>query len=265
VRLKTMAGHRGLKVGSCIMEFATPGIGHVLKGAGCDFAFVDMEHSGFTFDLLKQVLRYLEAADLPVVVRPPSKNYTDIAMAKDMGAEGLLLPHLRNEEEAQSILASMLYPPDGVRGVALQIAHDRYEPGPSMDKLAAANREAAFFCTIENRDGLENVEAIASVPGVDGLWLGHNDLSASLGVPGAYDHPDFVAAEERVAKAAATHGKSYGRVANSPSEAERLFAAGADTIICSGDIWLLFEALRGMTSEIRERLAGREAGSTEPG
>ena len=93
--LKQMARTKDLKVGHFIVEFATPGIGQILKAAGCDFALLDTEHSGFGIDTVKQVLRYMQAADLPTIVRVPSREYHHIARAADAGAEGVMLPSWR--------------------------------------------------------------------------------------------------------------------------------------------------------------------------
>ena len=86
--LKQMARTRSAKLGHFVVEFVTPGIGHILKSAGCDFVFFDMEHSGFGFETVKSALRYFEAAGLPAIVRVPSRDYHHIARAMDMGAEG---------------------------------------------------------------------------------------------------------------------------------------------------------------------------------
>src|ERR1700685_2655874 len=107
--LKEMAKTKSPKFGHFIVEFATPGIGHILKSAGCDFVLFDLEHSGFHFETVKSVMRYFEAADLPAVVRVPSKEYHHIARAMDMGAEGLMLPMVGNVNEAIHILKSMKY------------------------------------------------------------------------------------------------------------------------------------------------------------
>jgi 2-keto-3-deoxy-L-rhamnonate aldolase RhmA len=143
--LKELAGSKAPKFGHFIVEFATPGIGHILKSAGCDFVLFDLEHSGFGFETVKSAIRYFEAADLPVIVRVPSKEYHHIARAMDMGAEGLMLPMVGNVGEARHILNSMKYTPDGGRGVALQVSHDRYRPGTVVDKFTAANRRSTFF------------------------------------------------------------------------------------------------------------------------
>src|ERR1700680_4077474 len=107
--LKQMTRTAETKLGHFIVEFATPGIGHILKSAGCDFALFDLEHSGFHFETVKSVLRYFEAAQLPAIVRVPSKEYHHIARAMDMGAEGLMLPMGGNVDEVRHIVHSMKY------------------------------------------------------------------------------------------------------------------------------------------------------------
>ena len=111
--LKAMAGTKALKLGHFIVEFATPGIGHILKSAGCDFVLFDLEHSGFGFETVKSALRYFEAADLPAIVRVPSRDYHHIARAMDMGAEGLMAPMVGNVEDVRHIVNSMKYHPRG--------------------------------------------------------------------------------------------------------------------------------------------------------
>ena len=253
--LKEMAGSRELKVGHFIVEFATPGIGQILKSAGCDFALFDCEHSGFGFETIKSVLRYMQAADLPTIVRVPSKEYHHIARAADMGAEGIMLPMVGSAEEARTILDCMKYHPVGRRGVALAVAHDRYMPGPTLDKLAAANRWTTLFAQIETRQGVENAEAIAAVDGVDCLWVGHFDLSASLGIPGQFEHKDFTDAVETVIAACRKHGKSAGRLVPTVDEGVTLHQAGFDFICYSGDVWALHGAVQQAVNEIRQRAA----------
>ncbi len=249
--LKDMTRRRDLKLGSFIVEFATPGIGQILKSAGCDFVLFDTEHSGFGFETMKSALRYMQAADLPAIVRVPSKEYHHIARAADMGAEGIMLPMVGNAEEARWILDCMKYVPDGHRGVALQIAHDRYRPGPTMEKLAAANRRTTLFAQIETREGVENADAIAAVDGVDCLWVGHFDLSCSLGIPGQFDHPDFHAAIEAVTRACRTHGKALGRLVPDVATGLAIHRAGFDFVCYSGDVWILHNALATALDEMR--------------
>src|ERR1700751_4767799 len=138
-RLKEFVGKTDVKFGHFIVEFATPGIGHILKSAGCEYVLFDLEHSGFHFETVKSALRYFEAADLPAIVRVPSRDYQHIARAMDMGAEGLMAPMGGSAEEAKRIVQSMKYHPAGARGVALGVAHDRYRQGPIDQKFTSAN------------------------------------------------------------------------------------------------------------------------------
>jgi 2-keto-3-deoxy-L-rhamnonate aldolase RhmA len=250
--LKEMVGVRTPKFGHFIVEFATPGIGHILKSAGCDYVLFDLEHSGFTFETVKSALRYFEAADLPAIVRVPSKEYHHIARALDMGAEGIMLPMVGNADEVRHILNSMKYHPAGKRGVALQVAHDRYRPGAVNDKLAAANRRTTLFCQIETAEGVENCEAIAAIDGVDCLWVGHFDLSSSLGIPGEFGNKLFTDAIARVAKATAKYNKAYGRLVPTVEQGIEINRIGFDFICYSGDVWVLHNALAEAIGQLRE-------------
>jgi 2-keto-3-deoxy-L-rhamnonate aldolase RhmA len=258
--LKNFAGNKSLKLGHFIVEFATPGIGHILKSAGCDFVLFDLEHSGFHFETVKSAIRYFEAADLPVIIRAPSKEYHHIARAMDMGAEGLMLPMVGSAPEARQILNSMKYAPDGGRGVALQVAHDRYRPGAVTDKFGAANKRSTLFCQIETAESVKNADAIAALPGVDCLWVGHFDLSVSLGVPGQFDSKKFTEAIKRVVAAAAKHGKSLGRLVPTVEEGIQLYRQGFDFICYSGDVWVLHNALAEAIGKLREGCAPKGTG-----
>lgn len=253
--LKQMAGVRAPKLGHFIVEFATPGIGHILKSAGCDFVLFDLEHSGFGFETVKSALRYFEAADLPAIVRVPSREYHHIARAMDMGAEGLMLPMVSSVEEVRHIINSMKYHPVGRRGVALQVAHDRYRPGSVADKFIATNKRTTLFCQIETAEGVENCDAMAAIDGVDCLWVGHFDLSVSLGIPGAFDNKIFTDAIGRVAAATKKHGKALGRLVPSVESGIEVNRIGFDFICYSGDVWVLHNALAEAIGKLREGCA----------
>ncbi len=249
--LKGLAGTRTLKLGHYVGEFTTPGIGHILKNAGCEFVFLDMEHSGMGFETLASVLRFFETVGLPVVVRPAAKSYEYVARALDTGAEGLVPPMMGSAEECRRVLDYMKYTPDGSRGVALGIAHDNYTGGDVKEKLNAANQRTSLFAMIETREGIENAEAIAALDGVDCLWVGQFDLSSSLGIPGQFDHPDFARAVDAVIAAARKHGKALGCMAMSVEESVALARQGFEMICYSGDVWLLGAAVRSGIESIR--------------
>ena len=258
--LKAMARTRALKAGHFIVEFATPGIGHLLKNAGCDFVLFDTEHSGFHHETVKSVLRYFEAADLPTIVRVPSTSYDQIARAADMGAEGVMLPMVDDAAQARDGVACLKYAPEGRRGVALGIAHDRYRTGPVTATLAAANRRTTLFAQIETRSGVGNADAIAAVDGVDCLWVGHFDLSSSLGVPGDFAHPEFLKAIDAVAAACRRHGKALGRLVPDVATGADYRARGFDFLCYSGDVWTYQAALKAGIEGLRDACRGHDAG-----
>lgn len=250
--LKEVCTAGGLQVGTFVAEFATPGIGYILKNAGLDFVFLDMEHTGFDVATMKPLLRFFEAADLPCLVRPAGKDYYDMARVLDIGAEGLVLPMVSSAEEARRIVRDCKYEPDGGRGVALGIMHDKFTGGPVLEKLQQANRETVIFPLIETAGGVEEVEEIAKTPGVDGLWLGHFDLSCSLGIPGEFDNPKFTDAVARTVAAGKAAGIPVGRVCGDVAEAKAQHAAGFDMIGVSGDAWMLQAAMQVAVDELRD-------------
>jgi len=254
--LKEMMQHRRLKVGSSIFELGSPGIPHIMKAAGAEWVFIDMEHSGFSFESVKWLLQSAKAAELPAFVRVPSSSYNHIARALDVGAEGVVLPMVASADEARHIVDCAKYLPKGHRGVALQVAHDDYRPGPVLNKLRGANQRTAVMALIETVPGLEGVEEIAAVPGIDCIGIGHFDLSNSLGVPGQFSHPRFRNAVKRVNAAALANKRSIFRMVASAAEAARLYREGADLIAYSGDIWVLFQALQTGMDAVRKRCKG---------
>ena len=255
VNFSSLIRQPGLRVGTYIGEFSTSALGPILKSADCQFAMVDMEHSGFTFETAKNVLRNLHASAVPTMLRPPSKDYKDVARACDIGAQGLIPPMLNSPTEARAILDYMKYAPLGHRGIALGIAHDDYAPGPVSEKLDAANRKTSLVALIETAAGVESVDEIAAIDGVDVLWIGHFDLTASLGIRGKFDHKKYLDAVAKIHAAALKHHKPMGRLAANVEEAMTLHAQGFDMLLYSGDVGLIQTGLSTGIAEIRRRLA----------
>jgi 2-dehydro-3-deoxyglucarate aldolase/4-hydroxy-2-oxoheptanedioate aldolase len=241
----------GLFLGTYLGEFATSGIGQILAPAGVEFVFVDMEHSGFSFETVKSVVGQLHAAGIGSLVRPPSREYHHIARALDVGAQGLI-PPMMTGPEAQKVANFMKYPPLGGRGVALGIAHDVYQPGPPVEKLEQANKDTVFVALIETVAGLADVEEIAAMDAVDALFIGHFDLTCTMGIHAQFDHPEFKAAMDRVVSAAKANNKKAGRIAMTPEEAKSLHDLGFDLVLYGGDIWVFQAAMTNGIAKIRE-------------
>jgi 2-keto-3-deoxy-L-rhamnonate aldolase RhmA len=254
--MPALLARKGLRIGHYVGEFVTPGIGYIVREGGAEFVFLDMEHSGNSFETLNRALRFFEAAGVPAFVRVPSDAYDHIARALDVGAEAIVVPMLGSAEQARAILDRIKYTPKGRRGLGLALGNDRYRMVPVVEALRAANARTGFVALIESAEGVDNVEAIAAVEGVDVLWVGHADLSASMGIPGQFDHPDFKRALARVLTAGRKHGKALGRMVTDPAAGIALAKEGWDLIVYHGDVWLLQTALRQGIDAIRAGVSG---------
>ena len=249
--LRDLLAARSVKVGFWVNEFMTPAIGHILKAADCDLVVFDMEHSGLGFDAVRIALRSAEAAGIATIVRPPSRLYHDIARALDIGAKSLMFQMVDTAEEASGIVACMKYRPKGIRGVTTQHFYDRFTGGDLAPKLAAEDAATTMFALIETQRGVGNADAIAAVDGVDGLYLGHVDLSADLGIPGRYDDPRLLEATHALAAACRKHGKHFIWDLGAPGRLEDMMRLGADIVMCGADTVALRDAVAGMTAAVR--------------
>ena len=202
-----------LLAGTLIFEFFTPGIAQLCKSAGADFVLYDMEHSGADFETIKQQCSYCRALEIAPLVRVPVTEYSLITRTLDVGAHGIMLPMVESVEQAAYAVACTRYPPQGRRGAAFGVAHDDYRPGPPVDKIAAATARTCVIALIETPAGVAAVDRIAAVPGIDVIWVGHFDLTNFMGIPGQFEHPDYLAAIDRVLRAARANGKPAGFMA----------------------------------------------------
>jgi len=176
-----------------------------------------------------------------------------------------MLPMVGSPQEVRHIIDSMKYHPIGKRGVALQVAHDRYRPGSVADKFIATNKRTTLFCQIETAEGVENADAMAAIEGVDCLWVGHFDLSVSLGIPGEFDNKIFTDAIARVAAATKKHGKALGRLVPTVEQGIEINKIGFDFICYSGDVWVLHNALAEAISKLREGCEGPDRAAAGKG
>jgi 2-dehydro-3-deoxyglucarate aldolase/4-hydroxy-2-oxoheptanedioate aldolase len=248
-------------VGTIVFEFGTSGIARAAAAAGADFLFFDQEHTGWTSDVLRMLLATTRAVESVPIVRVPATQYHMISQALDLGAMGIVVPMVETVEQAQVIVRSAKYPPAGRRGAAFGVAHDDYLGGDVLTKMTSANEETMLVAQIETVTGLENVERIAAIPGIDVVWLGHFDLTASMGIPGQFGDPRYVAAVEWIAAAAAAAGKAAGFMVSSVDEAAFMLQKGFRCLAYWGDIWIYGQALRGGIDATRKAAAAIAAGA----
>ena len=229
-------------IGTMIFEFATTGIGRLVAGAGAEFVIYDMEHTGWGSDTTRTLLATTPEGVAPFV-RVPANLPHLIAQQLDLGAAGVMAPMVETADAARTLVASTHYPPEGRRGAAFGIAHDNYVGGDIPTKVGSANENVLTIAQIETPTGVENVESIAALDGIDVVFLGHFDLSNFLGVPGRFDDERFTASVDRIVEAANEHDKALGCLALTVDEAKSWIERGFRMITFGGDLWLYQRAL----------------------
>ena len=249
VKQNLAAGERVL--GSMVSSSSRPGSPASAPNAGAEFVMYCMEHTGAGYETLKPQFALCRALGIAPLVRVPATEYHFVARALDIGALGVMVPLVDTREQAERIVSFTRYPPQGRRGAAFGFAHDDYQGGDVVEKMRAIHERTLVICMIETRAGLENVDAIAAVGGVDVIWLGHFDLSNFLGIPGQFSHPQYRDAVKRIADAARRHGKAAGYMAADAALGREYLGHGYRMIATGTDHALLQKMLGEMLSSWR--------------
>ena len=249
--LKERLRTQGHVFGSMAMEFLTPGLPAIMAAAGAEFGLFDMEHTGAGLETMKTLIAGCRGIGVAPVVRVPRGEYHFIARALDIGAHGIMVPMVGSAAEAAHIAACAHYPPVGRRGAAFGVAHDDYRPADPVETMAASDARTLVIAQIETVEGLNEVEAIAATPGIDVVWLGHFDLTNFMGIPGQFQHPDYLAAARRIAEAARAHGKAAGFLAMNDAWAQEYWRHGYRMLAYGLDHMLFQAALKAGIQKMR--------------
>lgn len=213
----------------------------VVAGAGFDWLLLDTEHSpGDVLTVMAQLQALSGYPDVSPVVRPASNDPVLIKRYLDIGARTLLIPYVQSAEEAAAAVAATRYPPAGMRGVSALTRATRF--GRVPDYARTAHSEICLLVQIETQRGLDALEEIAVVEGIDGVFIGPGDLAASLGHIGELGHPAVVAAIEDAVRRIAAAGKPAGILTSDTAFAERCVALGTRFTAVGVDAGLLARA-----------------------
>ncbi len=223
---------------------ASPIVAEIMAGAGLDFLTVDVEHSPVELPQAAEIFRAVRSGNprCESFVRLPDCDYATAKRYLDAGATGLIAPLVCCPKQAGQLVSAAKYPPVGRRGVGFCRANG-YGVGLS-EAVETANDEILVAVQIEDRQGVENVDDILAVEGVDAAFIGPYDLSASLGVTAQFDHPRMIEARQKVLDACTRHGVAAGIhvVPPDPSEVGRCIEQGYRLIAYSLDITMLTRA-----------------------
>lgn len=197
-------------LGTMVTTFASPDIAKILQVCGFDFLIVDCEHGSFTTREVANIIAVARGIGMPALVRIPEMRREHALKFMEMGASGLLLPNTESAEQAKMLVDCTKYAPLGHRGVSLSRPHTDFKKVSGATYMPAANDETILMCQIESRKGVENVEEIIAVEGIDVAFIGPNDMTQDYGILGQFEHPEIVAAFEKIIAAAEANGKWAG-------------------------------------------------------
>lgn len=251
-RMKAALKQGRVVFGPMVSEIRSPGIGVLFARAGFDFFFVDMEHGCFSAETVSDMVISARAADIPLIVRPPSRKASEyLSRPLDSGASGLLVPQIQSVEDVKNIVRWCRYPPIGERGVALARQHTFFEAGDTAETMAQLNEEVLIALQIEHRQAIDSLEEILSVPGIDVAFIGPSDLSVSLGKPGQADDPIVVEAVQRVIDVCGEKGVIPGIHTGSVEKAGYWIERGMKMIGFKTDIKFILEICKDSVQKLR--------------
>lgn len=227
-------------------------VAEICAGAGYDWIVIDAEHAPFDERTILTQLQAMAAyPDTQVLVRPPSANPVFLKKMLDFGVQSFVIPMIETKEQAEEMVQAVLYPPEGIRGVAPAMARaSRW--GTVKDYANEANDEICLILQIESLKGIENLEGISQIHGVDGLFIGPADLAASYGYIGDTDHPEI---EQIIQEALGTirkSNKTAGILALKEQEVQTYMEQGANFIGIGVDLLMLAAQVRGTIGKYKQ-------------
>jgi len=241
LRQRLLAGE--VVVGSWINS-GSPIIAEMMAACGFDFLCVDVEHSAVDLPQTQQLFQAIRSGhrDCATIVRLHGVDYAFVKRYLDAGAGGVVAPLVRTREEAMLLVQATKYPPQGLRGVGFCRANAY---GLRLaDECARANDEILLAVQIEHIEAVRNIDAILSVPGIDSTFIGPYDLTASMGITGQFEHPEYLAARDAILSACRRHNIAPGIhiVSPDPVQARARIAEGYRFLAYSLDITMLATA-----------------------
>jgi len=221
----------------------------VVAGSGFDWLLLDTEHSPNDVTMVHGQLQAMTGGTASAVIRPAWNDPILFKRFLDIGVQSFLVPWVQTAEEAQRAVASTRYPPEGIRGFAATVRANRY--GRVKDYVARVHGELCVIVQIETRVSLGNLEAIAAVDGVDGLFIGPSDLAADMGHVGDNTHPEVRAAIDDAIPRIVKTGKFAGILTPVEADARHWMALGCLFVAVGSDVGILARQSEALAAKFR--------------
>ena len=232
-------------------------VGRIMKTCGFDWLFIDTEHNSMSVDTAVQISVAAGDAGITPIVRVPGFEHHHATRVLDGGAQGVVIPHVDTAEQAAQVVADCKYAPLGHRSVTGALPQIDFQAMPIGEAAAAINAATMVVVMVETPKALENVEAIAAVPGINVVLVGTSDLTMEMGIPGQTGDQRVAAAYERVIAACQKNGVHVGMGGISDHDhMARYITMGARFVLAGSDIALMMKAAKEQSARVRALLPG---------
>ncbi len=239
-------------LGTMLSEIATPNIARILSAGGFEYIIIDCEHGYFDYSQTAAVVGISNGIGLPVIVRIPKIDRECITKYMDMGADGLLVPMTGTAQDIRRVVEYAKYAPLGKRGISTTRAHTNYNPPPLLEYTRQANDRTILFAQIETREGIQNIDEIAAVEGVDAVIIGPNDLAADLGTPGNFSTPEMSGAIQKVIDAGRRAGKPSGIIASGIPFLQQCREKGMTLFSCNSEVGMIMMGAKSIINNFKK-------------
>ena len=251
-RTKTLLESGGIALGCGIQQFAFADIPAIYAAAGFDYSFIDLEHGSLDLESAQLLIRASLASEITPIVRVGELLYSLIARVLDAGAQGVILPRVEDPRKIEEAVTWTRFPPQGVRGFGIggpQLGYRRHGFG---EIISHVNSSTLVVMQIESAVAVERIDELVSISGVDIGMVGPADLSISLGIPGEFEHPRFLAAIERSIEACTRAKVVPGIQVRDLNSAKNWIRRGMRFVGCGAEHLLLLDRASQVATELRQ-------------
>lgn len=233
------------------MKFTDPAAVEIMGFAGFDFVIIDTEHGPISMQNVQNMVRAAESVNITPVIRVSNNDEALILRALDIGAQGIQIPQINSKSDAMRAVKSVKYSPQGERGVCRYVRAANYSSMDKFDYFKSANKETIIIAHIEGTEGINNLEEILSVSGIDIIFIGPYDLSQSLGIPGEVSHPSVTEKMKEVVLKCKRNKVIVGTFADDVKAAKFWISLGVQYISFSVDAGLLYSVSNTIVNQLK--------------
>ena len=233
------------------LKFTDPAVVEIMGFAGFDFVIIDEEHGPISIESAQNMIRATESVNITPIIRVGNNDEALILRALDIGAQGVEIPQINSKSDAVRAVKSVKYSPQGERGVCRYVRAANYSSIDKFEYFKSANSETMIIAHIEGVEGINNLDEILSVSGIDVIFIGPYDLSQSLGIPGEVNHPLVTEKMKEVVSKCKENKIAVGTFADDLETAKSWISLGVQYMAFSVDVGILYEASKNIINRLK--------------